>query len=126
MPALERGGREADLKLVVVELVRERPAQTGRLAPFEVATDRGSGQPDRDPDLARAQAPGKVEPQDFSDLAHSNTGTGHRHLSSNVVAFEQSVRCPACLTPTLLARSPRGVANSRETGWPIRVKQGGR
>ena len=32
-----------------------------------------------------------VEPQDFSDLAHGSTGTGHRHLSSTMDVIDERV-----------------------------------
>jgi hypothetical protein len=109
---------EANLEVVVVELGRERPAQAGRYAPFAVATDRGSGQPDRDPDLARAQALGEVEPQDFSDLAHGSTGTGHRHLLER--GRIRAERAVSGVPHTGLAGGlSEGVANCRETGWPF-------
>jgi len=54
------------------------------------------------------------KPQDFSDLAHSRTGTGHRHLSSmDFIENEGAVSDE--LTSVLLAVS--------ETGRPLRVKR---
>jgi EAL domain-containing protein (putative c-di-GMP-specific phosphodiesterase class I) len=83
------------------------------------------------------------KPQDFSDLAHGSTGTGHRHLSS-MDFIEGQGAVSDDLTPVLLTISEEGwplpvkhaaktretrgqfrriqVANSRETGWRKLVK----
>jgi hypothetical protein len=76
------------------------------------------------PDLTSAieQELGEAESQGFSELAHGSTGTGHRHLSwGGVNAFQASVTGPGRLTSALPTTS-RGMAISRQTGWPKPVK----
>jgi hypothetical protein len=133
-----RGGppEQALLEAAVVEIRGQRPAEAGLAGAVEIVADGRPGQADRDADLAGAQVLRFVEPQDFADLAHGSTGTGHRHLSSDV-SFEASVRCPTWLTSALAVSSPRGgqnprnrvavsrrnqVAKTRGTGWPKPVE----
>jgi hypothetical protein len=68
----------------------------------------------RDRDLCWRQGLRLGKPQDFSDLAHGRTGTGHRHLSSMDFIEGQGAVSDE-LTSVLLAIS--------EAGRPLRVKR---
>jgi hypothetical protein len=97
-----------------MEIVGQRPRQAGGRGPGEVVADRRARQVGRDGDLGWREGLGLGKPQDFSDLAHSRTGTGHRHLSSmDFIDREGAVSDD--LTSVRLAIS--------ETRWPLRVKR---
>jgi hypothetical protein len=85
----------------------------------------------RDRDLCWREGLGLGKPQDFSDLAHSRTGTGHRHLSSmdfiereGAVSDELTLVLPATSESGRPLRVKRA-ANSGEFRWRIRVKSTG-
>jgi len=99
----------------VIEIVWQRPGQTRCRCSLEIVADRRLGQARRDRDLGWSQVLRLGKPQDFSDLAHGSTGTGHRHLSStNDIEAEGAVSDE--LTSVLLAASGTQVVISRETG----------
>jgi hypothetical protein len=83
----------------IVEGIGERPAKTGPPGPLEIVADGRAGQADGDADGPRTQVLNFMESQDFSDLAHGSTGTGHRLFSSMTDSIEESVADATGLTP---------------------------
>ncbi|HEX7612162.1 MAG TPA: hypothetical protein VF371_05250, partial [Candidatus Limnocylindrales bacterium] len=65
-----------------------------------------------------------MEPQDFSDIAHGNTGTGHRIFSSTTDAFEKRVADATGFTPLLASASKVG-QNPAESGGEFPAESGG-
>ena len=108
---------EPFLELAIVECVGERPRQARVCGPVEIVADGCSGQADGDADGPGTQVLGRMEPQDFTDLAHGSTGTGHRFFSSTVWSRRG---WPMRRASRGRWRAPHRVAKTRGTAWPIR------
>jgi hypothetical protein len=67
----------------------------------DVVADGRPGQADGFADGPRTQMLGLMEPQDFSDIAHGSTGTGHWLFSSTTDTFEERVADATGFTPPL-------------------------
>ena len=72
-----RGWEQRGFERGVVHVIRQRPADAGRLGPPQVLTDRGDRDAGRGGHLTARQAVAVGQPQDVSDLAHGRAGSGH-------------------------------------------------
>src|SRR5205823_11649889 len=99
------------------EVVGQGPAQPGGPGPAHVVADRRERQLQRGGHLAKAEPLVLAQPQDFSDLAHADMGTGQGH-SSNVLATVRA-RCPALTSRQHHAASDRVYENP---GIGVRIR----
>ena len=131
-PAQYRGRRSCPAEqslfaIAVVKIIGQRPVKTDFTGSVYVVADGCSGQADGDADGPRTQMLGLMEPQDFSDLSHGSTGTGHRLVSSTTDTFEERVADATGFMPPLESASKVGQNPWVESGgeFPAGRKSGG-
>src|ERR1035438_9977755 len=119
--ALRHHWREQQLlKPVVVELVGERPGQARRHSTHDVVGHGRDGNAERGTHLATAEPFTEAQPEDISDLAHGDTGSGQLLLLGRVVRGA----CRAGPTSRqLLRESPQRVYENVGIGVRIRSER---
>ncbi len=82
------------LERVVVELVGERPGQARRDSTHDVVGHGGDGKAERGTHLAAAELFPEAQPEDISDLAHGDTGSGQLLLLESPTVIMTNGRRP--------------------------------
>ena len=114
-----RRRKEQCLELILVQLLGQRPGESGLPSALQVVGDGGVGKPATTGDLAVGEPDLMLEAQDFDGLAHGQPPSCHRHLlfSEGTMTGLSSAAMPfRHLLTTRFGRTAKGGNFQTETG----------